>query len=114
MDQRFVEGVGGVVLRGRYRLRATHPVGSARWYLAGSDEAFVNLNDRGEGPIDGFEQNRLRGAFGWRGKRWRIEAGYEWQYARRRERSGEHRHVTFVELSFQTREAPAPKAGRAP
>ena len=27
-------------------------------HLTASEEVFVNLTDKGEGPVDGFEQNR--------------------------------------------------------
>jgi hypothetical protein len=103
LDERFVEGVGGPVVRSRYRLRGTHPLGSTPWYMASSDEVFVNLNDQHEGPVGGFEQNRLRVALGWKASRWRVEGGYEWHYARRRDRVGEHRHVFVLEFFYATR-----------
>ena len=103
LDERFVEDVSGVVLRFRYRLRGTHPIGSSAWYGVISDEVFVNLNDRGAGPVSGFEQNRLRFAAGVRFLDWlRAESGYEWQYAERRSGTSENRHVFFFELSIDT------------
>jgi len=97
IDERFVDGTSGVVVRLRYRLRATRALGE-RWYVAASDEVMVNANDRASGPVHGFEQNRIRAAFGWRRGRARIEAGYEWQYARARDGPSEHRHVFLLDL----------------
>ena len=103
LDERFVEDVSGVVLRFRYRLRGTHPIGRSSWYGAISDEVFTNLNDRGAGPVSGFEQNRLRLAAGARFLgRLRAESGYEWQYAESRTGSAVNRHVFFIELSIDT------------
>jgi hypothetical protein len=103
LDQRFVEDVGGAVLRFRYRLRATHPIASSDWYAVLSDEVFTNLNDQGAGPISGFEQNRLRvGAGGRFLERLRAEWGYEWQYAERRSSTSVNRHVVFVEFTIDT------------
>ena len=102
-DQRWVEDVDGVVARFRYRLRGVHPIQGTAWYGAISDEVFSNMNDRGEGPVDGFEQNRLRGAVGSRlFGRIRAESGYEWQYADRRSGGFENRHVLFIEFAIDT------------
>jgi hypothetical protein len=103
LDERFVEGVGPTIFRFRYRLSTSHPVGDSAWYGFASDEVFANLNDDDEGPVDGFEQNRLRlgmgrHVFG----RLRVEGGYEFQYARRRANPNEFRHVVFLEFSLST------------
>jgi len=102
-DQRWVENVDGVVARFRYRLRGTHPIPGTDWYGALSDEVFTNLNDRGEGPVDGFEQNRLRAAVGSRlFGRVRAETGYEWQYVNRRSGGFVNRHVFLIELAIDS------------
>jgi hypothetical protein len=103
LDQRFVENVDGVVARLRYRLRGTHPVGSSDWYGTLSNETFANVNDRGTGPVHGFEQNRVRLAAGVHFlKRLQAESGYEWQYVERRGDSSEHRHVFFIAFTIDT------------
>jgi hypothetical protein len=100
-DQRWVENVDGVVARFRYRLRGVHPIPGSDWYGALSDEVFANLNDRGEGPVHGFEQNRLRAAVGSRlFGRVRAETGYEWQYVDRRSGGFVNRHVFLIELAI--------------
>ena len=99
--------MSGAVVRFRYRLRGTHPIAGSDWYGAISDEVLTNLNNQGEGPVSGFNQNRLRAAIGTRFfGRLRVESGYEWQYTERRGRSSQDRHVFLVELSLDTRSRP--------
>jgi len=102
-DERFVEGVDPTIFRFRYRLSTSHRFGDSKWYGIASEEVFVNLNDDDEGPVDGFEQSRLRlgvgrHLFG----RLRVEGGYEFQYAKRRTSPNEFRHVAFLEFSLST------------
>lgn len=96
IDERFRADATGVIVRLRYRLRLDRRFGD-HWYAALSDEVFANVNDRGEGPPAGFEQNRLRttvGRFVVPGVR--GEFGYDWQVAEGRDRDVIHRHVLFV------------------
>ena len=103
LDQRFFDDDGGAVLRFRQRLRGRHFIAGSQWYGGVSNEVFVNLDDRGEGPVSGFEQNRLRFAVGGPlHRRLRVESGYEWQYVERRSNEPQHRHVFFVEFSIDT------------
>jgi len=103
LDERFVEDVDGVVLRFRYRLRAIHPLWSSRFYAAISDEVFANVNDQGEGPTYGFEQNRLRFALGARfAHGLRIESGYEYQYVLSRSGTQTNTHTFLIEVSLDT------------
>jgi hypothetical protein len=103
LDQRFVEDVDGVVVRFRYRLRTTRKIGDTNWYGVISDEVFTNVNDQGAGPISGFEQNRLRFAFGNNFmKRLRVESGYEYQYTQSRSGTDTDIHMFFVEFSIDT------------
>jgi hypothetical protein len=103
LDERFIEGVGPTIFRFRYRLSVSHPFGDSAWYGLASEEVFVNFNDDDEGPLDGFEQNRLRlgvgrHVFG----HLRVEGGYEFEYARQRTNTNEFRHVVFLEFSLST------------
>ena len=107
IDQRFVEGVNGVVARFRYRLRTTHPIGSSSLYGALSNEVFANMNERSEGPGQGFEQNRLRFALGGEPLKWlKVESGYEYQYSESRSGIGTNIHMYFVEFSIATGNKP--------
>ena len=103
MDERFLEGVNPTIFRFRYRLSTSHPFGDSAWYGLASEEIFVNINDDDEGPLEGFEQNRVRLGVGRRVfGRLRVEGGYEFQYARRRANPNEFRHVVFLEFSLST------------
>jgi hypothetical protein len=99
LDERVREDADGLIVRLRYRLRLTREIHSG-WYLAVSNEVFANLNDRGSGPVYGFEQNRLGLASG---KTIvpgiRAEFGYEWQHSAGRDREDIERHVFFLTLS---------------
>jgi hypothetical protein len=79
LGERFYQGVDGVIVRFRYRLRVTHPIGSSRCYGVWGNEVFANVNDQSAGPVAGFEQNRMRFAPGVTFAGLRMEFGYEWQ-----------------------------------
>ena len=107
LDQRFIENVDGVVVRFRYRFRATHPLWSSWLYGVISDEVFTNVNDQGAGPIAGFEQNRLRFALDVRfKKRLRVESGYEYQYVKSRDGAETNTHTFIIEFSLSTNSEP--------
>jgi hypothetical protein len=102
-DERFIEDIGPTIFRFRYRLSTSYPFGKSGWYGLASEQVFVNINDNNEGPVKGFEQNRVRlgvgrNLFG----RLRVEGGYEFQYARRRANPDEFRHIAFLEFSLST------------
>ncbi len=97
LDQRFIENVSGVVVRLRFRGRAAYTL-NRNWYLAFSDEVFLNLNDRFAGPPQGLEQNRVRAALGWNLGRVRVEGAYEWHVSARRGRSDANLHVFALEF----------------
>ena len=109
LDQRWVKGVDGAVARFRYRFRATRPIGGkdSSWYGVISDEVLTNLNDQGSGPVSGFEQNRLRFAAGVKlPVRFRVEAGYEYQYVESRSGPSTNVHMFLVELAIDTGDGP--------
>ena len=103
LDERFLEDVHGVVVRFRYRFRASHPIAGSAFYAVISDAVFANLNDQGSGPVYGFEQNRLRFAIGGSYfKKLRTEAGYEYQYVVSRSGTDTNTHTFFIEFSVDT------------
>ncbi len=100
LDQRFVQDVGPMIARLRYRVGTSHALGATSWFGTLRNEVFANLNSGNEGPPHGFEQNRTRFGIGrFLGRRLRAEGGYEFQYVRRRGRDV-LRHVVFFELSL--------------
>lgn len=115
IEQRWIEGVSGVVARFRYRIRCAHPIARSPAYLVFANELFVNLNDRGEGPKQGFEQNRLGGSLGIHvGRRVRAELGYQWRHLDLRS-SEKNDHVLTLNLFVDTRgkKRTAPEQGEA-
>jgi hypothetical protein len=80
IEERFIENVDGMVIRGRYRLRLDYPLAHPAWGLVASNEVFLNLNAVEGGPSRGFNQNRLFGGFDFRfSNRFRLETGLQWR-----------------------------------
>ncbi len=84
IEQRFIDGVDGPVVRTRYRLSGQGWLDDEkRRLLYASNEVFFNLNQEAGGPPVGFNQNRLQSGVGYRivgGLR--LEAGHQWTAAR--------------------------------
>jgi hypothetical protein len=111
LEERFLDGIGGIIPRIRYLIQAKHPLGSTK-YLVASEAIGFNLVDKGQGPVGGFEQNQVYVAIGFRwGKYTRIETGYLWKYERRRERADASDHVIRLRFLFGTRGRHPPEAG---
>jgi len=105
LDERKFNGIDEVIWRLRYRLTTTRQLFDTPWYGRLSDEVFANLNQAGggEGPASGFEGNRARVAIGrFFTKRVRLEAGYQFEYAHRRNRHNQFRHTMFLEMQLAT------------
>lgn len=103
IEQRWIEGASGVVARARYRIRCAHPIASTPAYLVFANEVFVNLNDRGQGPKQGFEQNRLGAGLGFHlGPHVRAEVGYQWRYLDGRS-ADRNDHILAINLFLDTR-----------
>ncbi len=59
-EERFLQGVDGVALRGRYRLKGIYPLDkNKKWSLVLFDELFINFNSPNDGPEPGIDQNRI-------------------------------------------------------
>lgn len=111
LEERFLDGISGIIPRLRYLIQARYPLGSTK-YLVASEAIQFNLVDKGEGPVGGFEQNQVYVAIGFKwGKYTRIETGYLWRYERRRERDDASDHVIRLRFLFGTRGRHPPKAG---
>jgi hypothetical protein len=104
---RFVNDVG-TVLRLRHRISTMWSIADTASYLTASNEIFFNLNDQGEGPVLGFEEDRLFAGVGYHfGKHLRGEIGYMWRPLRRRSAPTASDHIVAVNLFFTT----SPKKG---
>ncbi len=105
LEQRWQEG-SNTVVRMRFKNRIEKPLGEGPWYLAGSNELFINLNSARRGPQAGFEQNRLFAGFGRHFKHSekslaKAEVGYQLMYLNRpAPREGSFFHALFIQLSL--------------
>jgi hypothetical protein len=102
LEERFINGIDGVIPRLRYLLHVDHPINSS-WYLAASEAVRFNLVDRGRGPVMGFEQNRLYFGVGYRTGIAKIEFGYLWRYERERVGPDASDHVLRFQFLFDTK-----------
>jgi len=109
LDERFLTGVEGVILRLRYRLLFSRAIGS-RWSASLRNEVFANLNEQSSGPRKGFDQNRLALVFGRNivtGVR--AELGFEWQISENAGGPNTNNYVLLVNLAVAPKEF---RAGR--
>lgn len=84
LEERLFDYINGCGIRARHQIRAAYTLGKTNWYLAGSNELFINLNSLGNDLRSGFDQNRLYGGLGRNiSKNTSIELGYQWQYVNR-------------------------------
>jgi hypothetical protein len=97
LEERIIDDVDGVLPRLRLLAHMSHPLGESPFYLTGSEEFRVNVDNKGEGPVSGFEQNRLSLSLGRHiGDHIQFEAGYLWQY--KLERAGDDKSNHAIHL----------------
>lgn len=102
LEERFIDGISGVIPRLRYLIHATVPLNPA-FYLSFSEAARFNLVSKGEGPVSGFEQNRVYAGLGFNASKYaRIELGYLWRYERERDKPDKSDHVIRLQFLFST------------
>lgn len=58
MEERFIQNVSGVLSRLRLLQHLSHPIGESRNYWTGFAAIRLNLDEKGQGPVSGFEQSR--------------------------------------------------------
>lgn len=82
LEERFLQDVEGLSLRGRYFLKGIYPIGKSKvWGLVLADELFVNLVSHFQGPQAGVDQNRLFAGISRKiSENVRVETGYQLQY----------------------------------
>jgi hypothetical protein len=104
LEERFIDDINGVIPRLRLLQHLSHPIGDTPSYLTGFGAIRFNLDDKGQGPVSGFEQSRIYAAVGRHfGDNIQFEAGYLWRYEE--ERSGEdlNDHAVHFQLVVNTR-----------
>jgi len=99
-EQRFIEKAGGVTHRARHQIRVTRRLGEkGRWYLAGYNELFVNLDDPAGSASAGYDQNRLYLGIGRQlSKPVRTEVGYLLNHVRVADSTDLFNHAAVLQL----------------
>ena len=104
MEERFIQNVSGVLPRLRLLQHLSHPIGESRNYWTGFGAIRLNLDEKGQGPVSGFEQSRIFVGLGRHiGERIQFEGGYLWQYERERDAENRSNHVIRLFIVFNTK-----------
>jgi hypothetical protein len=101
LEQRFIEGNSGVLVRFRQQVRVSRPIrAGSRLSISVYDEFFVHLNDTTRAPR-GIDQNRIFGGLGvaFSGAA-RLEAGYLNQFSPGHGRAARMNHVLSAVMTF--------------
>ena len=64
LEERFIDDIGGVIPRLRLLQHLSHPLGQSPNYVTGFGAIRLNLDNKGKGPVSGFEQSRIYAALG--------------------------------------------------
>ena len=103
LEERFIQNIDGVLPRLRLLQHLSHPIGESPNYVTGFGAIRFNLDEKGEGPVSGFEQSRIFVGLGRHiGERVQLEGGYLWQYERERTVENRSNHVIRFFLVFNT------------
>ncbi|WDE99079.1 DUF2490 domain-containing protein [Lentisphaera profundi] len=115
MEERFLDDVGGVIPRARFLSHFSYPMAETDWHYVGSGAIRFNLDDKGEGPVEGFEQTRFFAGLSHPiGERSKVEFGYLWRYEQEREGpsvSDHAIHIMWV-FNFGHERVPKPKPAK--
>jgi hypothetical protein len=104
LEERFIDGIDGVIPRLRFLEHVSYPIGDSRCYLTGFGAIRFNLDDKGQGPVSGFEQSRIYADLGRHfGDRIQFEVGYLWRYEEKRTGDDRSDHAIHFLLVFNTK-----------
>jgi hypothetical protein len=104
LEERFIDDISGVLPRLRFLEHVSHPIGDTPFYLTGFGAIRFNLDNKGEGPVSGFEQSRIYTALGRHiGDHTLFEVGYLWRYEEERDGNDENDHAIHFQLVFNTK-----------
>lgn len=104
LEERLIDDIDGILPRVRFLTHLSHPLGDSPYYLTGFGAVRFNLDDKGEGPVSGFEQSRIYAGLGRHfGDHIQFEVGYLWRYEE--ERTGDDRsdHAIHFRLVYNTK-----------
>lgn len=101
LEERFYQDIDGIIPRIRYLFNYHIPIGKKNHYLTGYSAVRFNLVDKGAGPVEGFEQVRLRLSFGIPISDFMdIEIGYLYRYEVNRNSLNFSDHVIHLQIPF--------------
>jgi hypothetical protein len=104
LEERFLGDINGVIPRLRFLEHVSHPIGETPYYLTGFGAIRFNLDDKGQGPVSGFEQSRIYAGLGRHiGDRIQFEAGYLWRYELERVGADKSDHAIRLHLVVNTK-----------
>ena len=102
-EERFIQDVEGVSLRGRDLIKFVFPLNKKKdWGLVLSDELFVNLISHFHGPQAGIDQNRLFVGLSKKiSENVKLEGGYQLQYINNNSPKADRlNHIIRVNMYF--------------
>ncbi len=112
-EQRFIDDIPGVIHRARLLAHASHPLGEGPYYLTGFGAVRFNLNDKDEGPVEGFEQSRVFLGLGRHiGAHTQVKVGYLYRYQTERSGGDHSDHVLHIGWTFNTKAKEPPRKPR--
>jgi hypothetical protein len=104
LEERFIDDMDGVIPRLRFLEHLSHPIGDSPYYLTGFGAVRFNLDDKGSGPVAGFEQSRIYAGLGRHiGERIQFEVGYLWRYEEERSGDDLNDHAIRLRMVFNTK-----------
>lgn len=103
LEERLIKGIDGVLPRIRFLTHVTYPLGDTPYYLATWGAIRVNLDDKGVGPVSGFEQMRFYAGLGYHlNELTQVELGYLFRYEKERNDLHKSDHVIHVQVVIHT------------
>jgi hypothetical protein len=106
-ETRLYSGLSGILPRARYLFNSSRQLGDTPWYVTGFGAVRFNMDEKGAGPVSGFEQVRLTANVGWHFNNFsRLELGYLYRYERSRNAADLSDNVIHLNLFFTTKPKP--------
>jgi hypothetical protein len=104
LEDRFIDDMDGVIPQLRFLEHLSHPIGDSPCYLTGFGAIRLNLDDKGEGPVSGFEQSRIYAGLGRHlGEHIQFEVGYLWRFEEERSGDDKNDHAIHLQLVLNTK-----------
>ena len=109
-ETRFSSDLPGILPRVRYLFNWSRQLGDTSMYATGFGAIRFNLDEKGTGPVSGFEQVRVNASLGFHlGAHTRFEIGYLYRFERSRGKADLSDNVLHANLLFTTRPKPSPR-----